>query len=169
MRRRIKTPKAPIAYELAPEVEELAKDLVRRYHQHLVNAGLVYLWRTGNWKKGGKRVLGTAEKVGGKTSFWLRQAMHWDRDLVYAVTISKQAWPELSHDQRLALIDHELCHFVPNDAGKIEIVEHDVTEFRAVLERHGFWEDELRRFCEAAVKAQQALAFVAEQEPAPAD
>ncbi len=160
MARRIKTPKEKVSYEIAPpEVEEIARDLIRRYHQHLLNAKIVYVFRGGEWKKGGKTILGQVEKAGGKMAFWVRQALHIDRPDVYPMYISKRGWATLSHDQRLALIDHELCHWHCTDTGKIVTIGHDVEEFRAVLERHGFWENELRRFGEAAAKCQGSLEF----------
>jgi hypothetical protein len=65
-------------------------------------------------------------------------------------------WTTLSKEQRVALVDHELCHFeveYPDDDEKqrtIHITGHDVEEFTAVIERHGAWRPPLEDLARAA-------------------
>ena len=73
-------------------------------------------------------------------------------DLV--VTINKVAWPALSARQRVALVDHELCHFEKDvdDGGdpKWLLVGHDVEEFTGVIQRHGLWSRDVENFVSEA-------------------
>lgn len=63
-------------------------------------------------------------------------------------------WNLLTDSQRRALVDHELCHCGVKDPGADEpewtLRAHDIEEFKAVIERHGFWKSDVREFSEAA-------------------
>ena len=65
----------------------------------------------------------------------------------------------LTEKQRLALIDHELCHIVrdvDSDSG-FSMRSHDIEEFAAVVERHGAWKADVHHFLAAAKNAQLDL------------
>jgi Putative phage metallopeptidase len=38
---------------------------------------------------------------------------------------------------------HELCHLFINDQGEVTLVNHDIEEFHAVLNKYGDWMGEL--------------------------
>lgn len=71
----------------------------------------------------------------------------------FAVVIAKPVWDILDEKQRLALVDHELCHFdLDEEKGTPVLRSHDVEEFGEIVKRHGLWRDEVRRLVEVGAK-----------------
>jgi len=133
-------------YSEAPPVEEIARELIARYHTHLLEARIAYLWRDGPWTRSGKTVFGGARRVSG-----IHQAL-CEKDFVIA--INQEAWVELTPAQRRALVDHELSHCERGDDDKDgnptwQIAQHDFEEFTGVLRRHGPWTTTLKHVAEA--------------------
>lgn len=133
----------------APDVERIAKRYIAAHHKHLSGARIRYQFRLADgWKSGGKDVAGKAAKLSAQQQF-----MSGDFDAV--ITIDANRWEELSPEQREALVDHELCHYVqaedrdgipvmqPNGRPVLKIRAHDVEEFVAVIQRHGLWDIDL--------------------------
>ena len=63
----------------------------------------------------------------------------------------------LNHAQRLALLDHELCHVMGDTDTGFTMRDHDIEEFNAVIERHGAWSRDVVEFLATARKAQIEL------------
>jgi hypothetical protein len=65
--------------------------------------------------------------------------------------------------QRVALVDHELCHFgrEEDDKGNRSwvLVSHDIEEFKGIVERWGLWRPDLVVFSGAVVHAHQLGLF----------
>lgn len=133
-------------FRIAEEVQEIAARLINDVHDHLAEARIIYLFRAGDWKSKGKVTLGQAGKV---PEQWQYLTGH---DLV--VIINGDAWPALSDRQKVALVDHELCHFEKTitDGGdpKWCLVSHDVEEFTGVIQRHGLWSSDVEDFVSEA-------------------
>lgn len=172
----------------APEVERIARELINTVseHNHLAPANLVYLWRTGSpWTSRGRIVLGQAKLLGALDRHLLTHQQQLraggsltvddgqadDEPQVLTVIINGDEWPDLTPEQRKALVDHELCHFDLNhDTGRWQIVGHDVEEFAGVIRRHGLWLDDIRRFAHVAKDAIVQLSlFDAEPAADPAE
>lgn len=71
------------------------------------------------------------------------------------IEIAEEAWVVLSEPGKCALIDHVLSHCEieideETGASKLVIVGPNVTEFTAVLRRHGAWNSDLANFIEPA-------------------
>jgi Putative phage metallopeptidase len=62
----------------------------------------------------------------------------WD----VCITIDKEFWDKYP-ESREALVFHELCHLFINDQGEVTLVNHDIEEFHAVLNKYGDWMGEL--------------------------
>jgi hypothetical protein len=125
------------------EVKLIARDLIRQYHTHLINARIIYLFREGDWDSQGKLVFAKAHKLGGREQF-LTEAN-------FAIVINEKVWQRLNTAQRTALIDHELCHCGINGEDKEgnprwTIWAHDLEEFRAIVNRHGLWRPDVQQF-----------------------
>ena len=73
------------------------------------------------------------------------------------VIVNEQAWVRLNHAQRLALLDHELCHVMGDTDTGFTMRDHDIEEFNAVIERHGAWSRDVVEFLATARKAQIEL------------
>lgn len=132
----------------APEVEEVAQELIEQYHQHLKGARIKYLLRTGDWSSQKRETWGQAKRVTGEQAFLT--------NLDFIITIHHDVWEQLDEAGRKALLDHELCHCRLAE-GTWYILGHDLEEFVAIVERHGLWRPQLEEFHEAVAGSQQQL------------
>jgi len=134
-----------VIYTEAPEVAEIAKGLIEKYHQHLLGEDIEYVYRDKAAMKGDKVKLGTARKVSALPAFLSRQST----DPYFLMEIARDEWLSLDAKQREALVDHELCHFGVTEDGSRYIIPHDLEEFTAVVQRHGLWRPEVARMVNA--------------------
>lgn len=130
-------------FEPAPEVEQIARQLIAQYHNHLVNANIRYLFRRGPWTSKKRETLGQATKVSGVNQFLT--------GLDFVIMINIEVWSQLDQKEKVALVDHELEHCCEED-DKYFIQGHDVEDFLAVIRRNGFWTPDLRRIQDEAVQ-----------------
>lgn len=147
-------------YRPAPEVADIAQDLIGEHHTHLTNRKIVYIFRDSPQKRAGTEIWGKARKVGGLNAFLnaqadgaldLEHAYDEEADHSYfVIEIAEPIWHELDETGRRALVDHELshCEVHISDSGKesLRIIPHNLEEFTEVVRRHGLWKSELRRF-----------------------
>jgi hypothetical protein len=146
-----------------PELYELMDELVRQHHEDLCDANIAIAWRFG-WK---------ADPDGRLTLGQMKRASDLDRQLHghdFVILLNYEAWSaaEFTKAQKLALLDHELCHgriaydedLEPKRDEADNLVyrtrKHDLEEFVEVVERHGLWRHDLQRFAEAALEAADA-------------
>jgi len=124
----------------AAEVQELAARLIDKYHSHLAEARIKYLFRTGEWLKKGRIVYGKAEKVPAKWNY----LTGYD----FVITINQEAWMTGTPEFREALLDHELEHCCKDEDKqgnpKWYIQPHTVEDFASIIRRHGLWDDCLK-------------------------
>lgn len=133
-----------IPYQESPEAEEIGNELVRRYHSDLANAKIFYYFKKKASKKQDKLVLASISLANTKQKFISAK----DYDLF--LEIGWTEWTELTLQQKIALIDHELCHArLSLEKQKIVMCAHSVEEFREIIERYGFWTDGMKAFGEA--------------------
>jgi len=135
-----------VQYKPAPEVEEVARELIPEYHAHLAEAKIEYLYRVGTWNSKGKVMMAKIHVLSG------REKHLTGLDIV--MEVNRAVWGELDAQQREALIDHKLCHVVEGKDG-YKRVDHDLGEFSAVIRRHGLWNHEVQGF----VKAVRQMTF----------
>ena len=128
-RGRSRAPKTPAHFEDAPDVREIAEDLIAEYHPHLEDRTLDYVFRTPAAKgKGAKR-----RHEGGR---------------FFVVEVAKHVWARWSEGQKRARIDSALCRLAPGKDG-LTLVDPDLQEFTVVAKRHGLADEEVRAFGEA--------------------
>jgi hypothetical protein len=159
---------AGVYFEEANEVKEIAEELIDKYHPHLKDAKelIGYYFRDGasDWAGKAKKCTAFERFVTGKMLF---------------VFINSDAWKAMKHDQRVALVDHELCHFsrksiqnvdpmtgkwieIYDPADKAEswsIREHDVEEFSDIIKRHGLWDTGIEKFAAAVREADYQMSL----------
>jgi len=134
----------------------MAARLISDHHQHLAEAKICYLVRTGEWKKKGKDVFGKAERVSQKNKY----LTGYD----FIITISNRAWT-MAPDERFkeALLDHELTHCCKDEDKegnpKWYIQDHSVEDFNSVIRRYGLWDASLRIFIDAYHEHKQISMF----------
>lgn len=131
----------------------------RGWHDDLEKARIALAWR--KEIKGdvdGKIVLGKCVKV---------SALHKEfSGFDFVIVLNKEFWDSFDDAKRLALVDHELCHAAPaldkhgihrvDERGRWmwRMVKHEIEEFYCIVERHGCYKADLRRFAEAIRVAQ---------------
>jgi predicted metallopeptidase len=150
-------------YRPAPEVKEIAEDLIQKYHQHLLDFSvkLEYVFVDKTPKSKGREVWGTCRKVSSLNAF-LANAQE-GTDPFFVIVISEPIWDILPPSSKVALVDHELCHAWAEasqkeetdgseDVVKLSIRPHDLEEFACIVRRHGLWREDVEAFVKAAEK-----------------
>lgn len=102
-------------------------------------------------------------------------------DFNFIIVLNREVWnaPAWKKEQKMALMDHELCHAAPaynEDTGEQKrdaadrlvwrTRRHDIEEFRSVVTHHGCYKADLLKFAEALLKSSGTpiLAGLDEQE-----
>lgn len=132
--------------EASPSVIHTAEELIEKYHPWLREARIGFVYRDKAQKSKGRMILAQAQTVPAKLQVYL--------EYDFLIWVSKENWEKYADVQRLALIDHELCHCVRDD-GVWTIRPHDIQEFWQVIERHGLWNNDLRQGREVMEQAIQ--------------
>lgn len=151
-----------VEYTPAPEVEAIAQQLIPRYHPHLLEGVRIdYCFVSRTPRTSNKEVWGSCRKVTGLHAH-LAGDGSGDDSPFFAVTISRPVWDALNERQRVALVDHELCHAAVEepDGGdddapeppKLSIRPHDLEEFAEIVRRHGLWREDVQAFLAACGK-----------------
>ena len=134
-------------FSFAEDVEKIAVRVIDKWHSGLSEANIVYLFKdVPTWNSKGKTVFARTHKAPEQWQFLA------GCDVV--VIVNKKVWDRLDNKQREALIDHELCHVLKDEDEKgnpkWSMVTHDVEEFAAVIQRHGMWMEDLKKFMTVA-------------------
>jgi hypothetical protein len=125
--------RAPQYFE-AEGVEEIAKKLIPQYHKHLEHTPIIYLFN------------------GGKMRQWAKIGSRSAKERViscyyFVMEVNHAQWLLLTDEQRLALVDHELCHTaIDTETGEPSVIDHDIEEFGIIVSRHGLWRDSVKHF-----------------------
>jgi predicted metallopeptidase len=148
-------------YRPAPEVKEIAEDLIQKYHQHLLDFSvkLEYVFVDKTPKSKGREVWGTCRKVSSLNAFLANEQE--GTDPFFVIVISEPVWDILPPNSKAALVDHELCHAWAEasqkedtdgseDVVKLSIQPHDLEEFSCIVRRHGLWREDVETFVKAA-------------------
>ncbi len=135
-------------YELAnDEVRTMAENLATRFHRHLADAHISYLFREKGWKTAcGKTILGKAAK---RSEI---DKLLSNREEDFIMIISKPDWDKMNARERESLIDHELCHMgaVATNDGRLKWIvrQHDIGQFATILKRYDFERQKLGELIE---------------------
>lgn len=134
---------APIYHE-APDVEAIARVIRPVIHDNLVNARIAWVYK----RKMGKGIGAKMSLAAGVTG--------WLAEVDYVCVVAWEQWKLLSPRQKVALVDHEMCHCgrEGDDNPKWVIVEHDIEEFHSIASRWGSWHHELYKFRNALKSSQ---------------
>ncbi len=133
----------------ADEPRKIANDMIAEIHQHLKLARIAYVFTTQKRVKCDRIVLGKAQKLSAKLR-WLSSGLEdMEKGYDFIIEFDANEWKNLTEPQRKALVDHELCHCA-GGPGQWRVRGHDVEEFQQIIERHGFWKQDLQYFGSAA-------------------
>ena len=126
-------------YSHSNEVLMIANALIKEHHPHLEKTAIAYLFTDEKGKGCGGEMLAKAKKASPLIRYFA------EVDLV--VLVQKERWDGFTHQQRVALVDHELCHFTTHvsEEGEVRysIRPHDLEEFQEVVGRHGLWKPDV--------------------------
>lgn len=138
--------------EASSEVIHIAEDLIQQHHPWLKDANIGFVFQDPAPKSSGRVILGKAQKVPTLMKVFL--------DYDFIITLSEDEYNTLSTERRVALIDHELCHCI-GLPGEWRLRGHDFEEFHAIIQRHGFWTEDLLRIAkdDVAHEMQQLSLF----------
>lgn len=140
----------PIERKHAGKVVEpyrIMEDLIRTHHEQLEQATILLCWRRG-WKPDVDKVLTLARM---KKASDLDKALgsRFGDSYDFVMQLNEDAWAGLSDEQKLMVVDHELCHAAPDldrDGNqKLDARErlcwrcrkHPIQEFPEIIERYG--------------------------------
>jgi len=147
-------------YELNEAAELIATDLIEKHHPRLTKLKIAYLFKSKVEDPEDAEQRARIAKVkplrDGKKFTWAKASLVSDKwralaedDYKFVIEFDREVWNELTLEQQNALVDHELCH-CGNDADGCYVRQHDVEEFRCIVQRHGFWKDDVKLFAETA-------------------
>lgn len=149
--RKKKEKKPPVEWTRMHQVEETVADLVRKHHSHLERATIFVLGKP----KASKRSGGKVNVAKARRCTEALRALVKDEigEAHYIIEVGKDAWEALSQDTKKIVLDHELCHFAgQDDKGKWGLLDHDVAEFRSIIERYGLYSADLELFAKTAAE-----------------
>ena len=132
-KKKTRNDRAPQYFD-ADAVKEIAKDLIPKHHLHLDRIPIMYLFN------------------GGKMREWAKISSRSAKERVisayyFVMEVNHAQWLLLTDEQRLALVDHELCHTaMDTETGEPSVIDHDIEEFGIIVERHGLWRDSVKHF-----------------------
>jgi hypothetical protein len=142
-------------YEQSQEVKQFAKKIIPQNHIHLAGANIAYVMKMaerdkkGNIKVSEMRRAGKHKKIASAcvvpAKYFTLCGFH------FLIVVKEESWVFLSEQQKLALLDHELSHCL-RDADGFYCGDHDIEEFAGIIERHGAWKADVRRFIDAIQK-----------------
>jgi len=138
-------------YTVDATLEQLANSIIKVHYPKIEVLKVAYVFREIAPVSGGKTTAGMTYRCDDR-NFALH---HYD----FVIEIGKDVWDDATDDFRRALMDHELGHIglVLDENGqpirdektgrlKVTINKHDVEEFDQILERHGAYHADLRKF-----------------------
>ena len=120
--------------EVPQNVLDMASGIIEANHPDLLDARIGFIFRSEAQTGNGKQTWGKAQKVSDKLKVYL--------DFDFLIWLARDVWAGLSANQKMALLDHELCHCLYED-GKLSMRPHDVEEFTEIIDRYGLWRNDL--------------------------
>jgi hypothetical protein len=119
-------------YEAPQAIIDLAKDVIEKHHPDLKEARIGFIMRSDAPVANGGVTYGQARVVSA------RDQVHMPFDFI--IWLAADTWADLTAAQQRALVDHELMHCKWDPAHeKATIRLHDIEEFAAIIQRHGYW------------------------------
>ena len=120
-----------ILYRLAPELAGPCRQLIGEHHQHLIDANLAYMFRSGKWLHNGRPRMGQTII---SPPVW-RTLTGYDLVLI----VNEDSYISQPDKKKLAMLDNLLSYFSPPKAGPDGLVyatrQPDIQEFSDVVRR----------------------------------
>lgn len=150
----------------------MLKELIEEYHEELTGARIALAWSL-TWKPDvdGRVKLGQCKKRSDLDREFA------DLDFVIVLRQEFIQSPAVKDSQRLALLDHELCHATVrldregepalDERGRkvYRIRKHDLEEFSEIVARHGLYKRDLEHFA-LALRQSKQRSLLDDEQPA---
>ena len=138
-------------YQTDSELAKIGAAVIKKYRPELKDLAIAYMFRDEAAVSSGKLIAGRCIRVDDRN-----RTLH-EHDII--IEIAKDVWSQAEDRFKEALMDHELGHIgirydedgttpLEDDYGRIRtfLHHHDIEEFDDVLERHGAYHADLRKF-----------------------
>ena len=149
-------------YKFNDEAAKIGRELIKQFHSRLEGYQIAYLDQVKPVKldKYGAIVkkkpkihrAGKKEKWAKASLVTAKYAELLDKNYSFIIEIDQAIWDVLTDAQLAALIDHELCHCGADGDGPY-MRSHDVEEFTEIIERHGLWKGDVKKFFDDLAKS----------------
>jgi hypothetical protein len=142
--------KAPVKqdYERMPTVDKMINEMIQLTHRHLERAKV---YAVGKPKGTAKMCCGGTAKLMMPSKAVKALVKDDLGDVHFVAVIGLDKWEKLDQDAKKRVIDHLCCHAFCGEDGGFSLLDHDVSEFVAVIKRHGLDDSPgLRAFAQAA-------------------
>lgn len=144
--------------------------MIGQNHKSLINERVEFVFMSKTPNSKGRALWGRAKKMTGLQAALANPGglpEHFgDAQEFFVIEISEEVWVAITDEQREALLDHELAHcgveYDDHDNKKLVMYAHDLEEFNEIVERHGAWKGDVKRFGEKLQARQMKLP---EEEP----
>lgn len=150
-------------FAFAEEVFSIAQDLLGDRHQHLLEAQVrfEYVFLKNPMVKNGREIWGQAAKVSGLNAWFAQDEREKESvpEPFFVLKFPWEVWRKINIAQKVALVDHELCHCTLSDKRKPALRGHDCEEFTTIVSRHGLWKSDVKAMLEAAKVAEENPLF----------
>lgn len=124
--------------EADEELLTLAQEIIARWHSHLQQARIGFVYQDTASTRKGRQILASVRLINAHL-----QAAGLPFD--YLVTVAKDEWNQSDHERRVTILDHEFCHCAFDREKWVWTTrDHDIQEFREIVARHGLWTRDLR-------------------------
>jgi hypothetical protein len=123
-------------------------DLVNNWHPNLRGSSICVVYRSEPANQGGVPVYSDAKK------FPVNLIPLMEENYEFLIWVAKETFESSGRSIQMAMLDHALCHCQITDKGPA-IVGHEISEFGAILERHGLWNSALRSNRNSIIAAAQ--------------
>lgn len=123
-------PSEEVKFLIAEEVEEIGKQVIKRYREDLKGLNIAYVFKPKATKSKGNVTLG---QVSAESE--LQKTLHgYDAKML----IGFDTWETLDPDGKFRLVYHELEHYgIDPETGKLTMIPHAVEEFPSVVKVFG--------------------------------
>ena len=139
------------------DLKSVADPLIEKYHSHLTNCNIYYLFRDTEKKEKGEIVYGEAKRAGEFENFFTGSD--------FIIAVYRYGWDRyMDSQQHIALMDHLLSHCRQAkdklDSWKFDkygnpvwvFQKPDAKMFFDVIQRHGAWNEQTERVFQIAKK-----------------
>lgn len=137
-------------FEVAPEIQIIAKRLINDYHTHLKERRVEYLFDVSKPKKlkpGEEETAGDVKIVSGLAAWLAGTTEDPYPDPFFVVIVKRHVWLKVEDErEREAMVDWFLCRTtVDKKSGAPKKRNPDAQVYRDNVQRYGPWHDSLRQ------------------------